>query len=185
RRRPVRRPRRRGPDGDRRCLVRAGLHPAGGAVGVSRPGAPPRPVVPGRRRPAERPPGRPRAAAVLGPDRRVLPGPPAAARAARRRLPERLGADVARRTGRALDAGSDPGWLWKGRRVYVYDGSHASMPDTPANQAEYPQPDTQKPGLGFPLARLAAVFSLACGAGRGLAIRRYPREGQSGLWVLP
>src|SRR4051794_18306500 len=50
---------------------------------------------------------------------------------ARRRLPERLVADVARRTGRALDAGADPKWLWKGRRVYVYDGSHAPMPDTP------------------------------------------------------
>src|SRR5262245_6091044 len=103
---------------------------------------------------------------------------------ARRRLPERLVADVARRTGRALDAGSDPGWLWKGRRVYVYDGSHASMPDTPANQAEYPQPDTQKPGLGFPLARLAAVFSLACGAVLELAIGRYSGKGQSELGML-
>src|SRR5262245_23867413 len=82
---------------------------------------------------------------------------------ARRRLPERLVADGARRTGRAPDAGADPTWSWKGRRVYVYDGSHASMPDPSANQAEYPQPDTQKPGLGFPLARLAAVFALARG----------------------
>jgi hypothetical protein len=103
---------------------------------------------------------------------------------ARRRLPERLVADVARRTGRALDAGSDPKWLWKGRRVYVYDGSHASMPDTPANQAEYPQPDTQKPGLGFPLARLGAVFSLACGAVLDLAIGRYAGKGQSELGML-
>jgi hypothetical protein len=103
---------------------------------------------------------------------------------ARQRLPERLVADVARRTGRALDAGSDPGWRWKGRRVYVYDGSHASMPDTPANQAEYPQPDTQKPGLGFPLARLAAVFSLASGAVLDLAIGRYAGKGQSELGML-
>jgi len=103
---------------------------------------------------------------------------------ARRRLPERLVADLARRTGRALDAGSDPRWLWKGRRVYVYDGSHASMPDTPENQAEYPQPDTQKPGLGFPLARLAAVFSLATGAVLDLAIGRYAGKGQSELGML-
>ena len=53
---------------------------------------------------------------------------------ARKRLPERLVADVARRTGQGRDAGADPRWRWKGRRVYVYDGSHASMPDTPANQ---------------------------------------------------
>jgi hypothetical protein len=100
---------------------------------------------------------------------------------ARQRLPERLVADVARRTGRALDAGADSRWLWKGRRVYIYDGSHASMPDAPENQAEYPQPDTQKPGLGFPLARLAAVFSLATGAVLDLAIGRYAGKGQSEL----
>src|SRR5262245_23439988 len=103
---------------------------------------------------------------------------------ARQRLPERLVADVARRTGQALDAGSDTKWLWKGRRVYVYDGSHASMPDTQENQAEYPQPDTQQPGLGFPLARLAAVFSLATGAVLDLAIGRYAGKGQSELGLL-
>ena len=103
---------------------------------------------------------------------------------ARQRLPERLVAEVARRTGRALDAGADPMWRWKGRRVSVDDGSHASMPDTPANQAEYPQPDTQKPGLGFPLARLAAVFSLASGAILDLAVGRYAGKGQSELGML-
>ena len=109
---------------------------------------------------------------MLRPDRGLLPGPQAAARGV-------LLADVARRTGRALDDGADPRWLWKGRRVYVYDGSSVTMPDTPANQAEYPQPVTQKPGLGFPLARIAAVFSLACGAVVGpghLPVRRQGAE---------
>src|SRR5262245_13853797 len=55
------------------------------------------------------------------------------------------------------------------------------MPDTPRNQAEYPQPDTQKPGLGFPLARIAAVFSLACGAVLDVGICRYAGKGQSEL----
>src|SRR5262245_39027142 len=58
------------------------------------------------------------------------------------------------------------------------------MPDTPRNQAEYPQPDTQKPGLGFPLARIAAVFSLACGAVLDLGICRYAGKGQSELGLL-
>src|SRR2546429_3483017 len=58
------------------------------------------------------------------------------------------------------------------------------MPDTPANQRDYPQPDTQKPGLGFPLARLAAVFSLACGAVLDLGICRYAGKGQSELGLL-
>lgn len=68
---------------------------------------------------------------------------------ARKRLPEEFFADMARQTGRALDANVDPRWLWKRRRVYVYDGSSASMPDTPENQHDYPQPDTQKRGWAF------------------------------------
>src|SRR3954471_5683653 len=57
---------------------------------------------------------------------------------ARKRLPERFFADVARRTGQGLDARAAPEWRWKGKRVYVYDGSSVTMPDTPANQAAYP-----------------------------------------------
>lgn len=103
---------------------------------------------------------------------------------ARKRLPEKFFSDVARQTGRTLDSGVEPHWLWKRRRVYVYDGSSVSMPDTPENQAEYPQPVAQKPGLGFPLARIAAVFSLACGAVLDLGICRYAGKGQSELSML-
>jgi hypothetical protein len=103
---------------------------------------------------------------------------------ARKRLPEKFFSDVARRTGRALETNVDPHWLWKSRCVYVYDGSSVSMPDTPENQHDYPQPDTQKPGLGFPLARIAAVFSLACGAVLDLGICRYAGKGQSELGML-
>jgi Transposase DDE domain len=103
---------------------------------------------------------------------------------ARKRLPEQFLSDVARQTGRALEDSVDPRWLWKRRRVYIYDGSAVSMPDTPANQRDYPQPDTQKPGLGFPLARLAAVFSLACGAVVELGICRYAGKGQSEMGML-
>jgi len=103
---------------------------------------------------------------------------------ARKRLPEKFFSDVARQTGQALEANVDPQWLWKGRRVHVFDGSSVSMPDTPENQHAYPQPVVQKPGLGFPLARIAAVFSLACGAVLDLAICRYAGKGQSELGML-
>ena len=103
---------------------------------------------------------------------------------ARKRLPEELFSNVARQTGRALETGVDPQWLWKQRRVYAFDGSTISMPDTRENQRAYPQPDTQKPGLGFPLARIAAVFSLACGAVVDLGICRYAGKGQSELGML-
>src|SRR5947208_1107954 len=52
----------------------------------------------------------------------------------RKRLPESFFADVARHSGRTLDAQVDHQWLWKRRRVYIYDGSSVSMPDTPKNQ---------------------------------------------------
>jgi Transposase DDE domain/Insertion element 4 transposase N-terminal len=53
---------------------------------------------------------------------------------------------------------------WRGRDVYIVDGTNLSMPDTPANQALYPQSSGQKPGCGFPMLKLVALFSLASGA---------------------
>jgi hypothetical protein len=103
---------------------------------------------------------------------------------ARKRLPEGFFSRVARQTGRALENNVDPQWRWKGRRVYTFDGTVVSMPDTPENQAAYPQPDTQHPGLGFPLARLAAVFSLSCGAVLDLGFARYAGKGQGELSLL-
>src|SRR5262249_18530314 len=73
---------------------------------------------------------------------------------ARQRLPEKFFATVACSVGRALDAKAEQRWLWKGRRVYLFDGTTLTMPDTPENQQDYPQAYNQKPGLGFPIARL-------------------------------
>ena len=54
-------------------------------------------------------------------------------------------------------------WKWLGRTVHIADGTTHSMPDTPENQAEYPQPTTQTPGVGFPLMRTVVLMSLATG----------------------
>jgi hypothetical protein len=40
----------------------------------------------------------------------------------------------------------------------------AHMPDKPENQAVFPQPSSQKPGLGFSMARIVALTSLAAGS---------------------
>jgi hypothetical protein len=82
---------------------------------------------------------------------------------ARERLPEKFFADVACSVGRTLDAKGDQRWLWKGRRVYLFDGTTVTMPDTPENQEEYPQVYNQKPDLGFPIARVGAIISLPAG----------------------
>jgi len=103
---------------------------------------------------------------------------------ARKRLPEKFFSDVARETGQALDQGAQSNWLWKGRRVYLFDGSTVTMPDTAENQDAYPQHHSQKPGLGFPLARIAAIFSLSCGAIIDLGICRYAGKGQGEISVF-
>ncbi len=53
---------------------------------------------------------------------------------------------------------------WHGFQVKVIDGTGLSLPDTPSNQQAYPQSAEQKPGCGFPLMKIVAVFSLATGA---------------------
>ena len=53
--------------------------------------------------------------------------------------------------------------LWCGHRVTVVDGSTVTAPDTPDNQAAYPQQSVQKPGCGYPILRILAFLSLATG----------------------
>jgi Transposase DDE domain len=103
---------------------------------------------------------------------------------ARKRLPERFFSAVACLVGQKLDAQVKPQWLWKGRRVYLYDGSTVSMPDTAENRREYPLTYNQKPGTGFPVARIGAIISLSCGAILNLGICRYAGKGQSELGLL-
>src|SRR3954451_14984932 len=103
---------------------------------------------------------------------------------ARKRLPESFFADVARQTGRALEGHVEPKWLWKGRHVYLFDGTTVTMPDTPENQAAYPQVYNQKPGLGFPIARLGALISLASGAFVNLGFCQYAGKGQGEVSLL-
>jgi hypothetical protein len=89
---------------------------------------------------------------------------------ARQRLPENVCARLVRDTGNELHEQLKNPSLLGGRPVKVVDGSTVSMPDTPANQAVYPQQRAQKPGLGFRLARIVALLSLACGTVLDLAI---------------
>jgi len=82
---------------------------------------------------------------------------------ARQRLPEELIANLTRHTGAQLMTEAPAEWCWHGRDVKIVDGATASMPYTDANQAAYPQPSVQKPGLGFPIVRFVVIFSLAVG----------------------
>src|SRR3954462_13615916 len=103
---------------------------------------------------------------------------------ARKRLPERFFAAVARLVGRNLDARVDRRWLWKGRRVCLFDGTTVSMPDTPENRAAYPLTYNQVPGTNFALARVGAIISLSCGAVLDLGVCRYAGKGQGEVSLL-
>jgi hypothetical protein len=103
---------------------------------------------------------------------------------ARQRLPEAFFSAAACAVGRRLDARASREWLWRGRRVYLFDGTTVGMPDTPANQAAYPQVYNQQPGQGFPIARLGALISLACGAVVNLGFCRYAGKGQGEVSLL-
>jgi len=92
---------------------------------------------------------------------------------ARNALPEAACRELVRRTGREVETEAPAEWLWRGRRVCVVDGSTITMPDTPENQAEYPQAKTQRPGCGLPIARIVVVFSLAVGTVLEAAIGPY------------
>jgi hypothetical protein len=98
---------------------------------------------------------------------------------ARRRLPLEMISALTRETGRLLSAGSQRGWRWRGRCVKLADGTAISMPDTPENQARYPQPRSQARGVGFPLAGLAGIICLSTGAVLELAIGAHATPGQS------
>ena len=52
----------------------------------------------------------------------------------------------------------------QGRTVKVCDCTTLTLPDTPQNQALYPQPKFQRPGCGFPMMKLMVIGSLRSGA---------------------
>jgi hypothetical protein len=53
--------------------------------------------------------------------------------------------------------------LWRGHRTFLVDGSAFSMPDTPELQEQFGQPGAQRPGCGFPVAKILALFHAGTG----------------------
>lgn len=78
--------------------------------------------------------------------------------------------------GTATEDGAPDAWRWRQRRVLLVDGFEVTLPDTPENQAAYPQPKTQKPGLGFPLLRAVVLLTFATAGAVGLAFG--PHQGK-------
>jgi putative transposase len=92
---------------------------------------------------------------------------------ARGKLPTAVLQQLTRQVSDRLEQAAPAAWLWKGLHVTLVDGCTVTLPDTAANQRQYPQPKTQKPGLGFPMIRLVVLLTLATATLQGLALGPY------------
>ena len=99
----------------------------------------------------------------------------------RQRVPEAVYRHALWTAGQTLQAKAGDVCRWCDRRVWVVDGSSCSMPDTPELQTAFGQPDRQKQGCGFPVAKLVAMFCWASGAVLDVAIGPY-RSSELSLW---
>lgn len=119
-------------------------------------------------------------AAAQSSDPSALPPSDSAYVQARKRLPLERIDDFWSDLADMLVADAGPETLWLGRRVRIVDGSSVSMPDTPRNQARWPQPRGQKPGCGFPILSFIGLLALESGAWLRTATGSL-RDGESSL----
>jgi len=103
---------------------------------------------------------------------------------ARQRLPLAIPITLGSALGAQLESLAPAHWRWQGRSVKLFDGTIVSMPDTVSNQKAYPQSHEQKPGLGFPIARIGALIGLASGAILGYQVVACEGKGTGEQTVL-
>ena len=117
---------------------------------------------------------------ATGTRQEVSPDPSAYCQA-RKRLPLSLFRYGLRKVGGTLETKVGDAHRWCGRRVWVVDGSHCSMPDTPELQEAFGQAPRQKSGCGFPVAKVVAMFCWASGAVLDAVVGAY-RSNELRLW---
>jgi hypothetical protein len=96
---------------------------------------------------------------------------------ARKLLPQDMVRTLACYAGGRVSTDAPRTWHWRSRPVRLVDGTTVTLPDTPANQAVYPQSHNQKPGLGFPLCRMVGLICLGSGAVLNAAFGPYSGKG--------
>ncbi len=70
-------------------------------------------------------------------------------------------------------------WKFKGRDIYLVDGTTFTMPDTKENQKAYPQQASLPQGLGFPICRAVGIISLYSGTIVDACVSTYQGKGAS------
>jgi hypothetical protein len=96
---------------------------------------------------------------------------------ARTRFPLEVMERMAKEVGRNIHERRSDEWNWRGRPVFLADGTAFSMPDTIENQLAYPQVATVKKGLGFPIMRAVGLISLSTGTVVDMAFAKHVGKG--------
>lgn len=96
---------------------------------------------------------------------------------ARQRLPKEMVSELTCHLGSMIDEQTTELWRWKKRRIRIVDGTTVTMPDTPRNQAVYPQQKGQREGVGFPICRVVGITYLSSGALLNAAIGPFKGKG--------
>jgi putative transposase len=92
---------------------------------------------------------------------------------ARAKLSEAALRELSGQVAADTEASAEDAWLWNGKHAKLIDGFTFTMPDTPQNQAAYPQQKSQKSGVGLPIARAVVILSLATACVMDLALGPY------------
>ncbi len=95
---------------------------------------------------------------------------------ARTRFPESAMERMAKEIGQRVHGNADDSWNWRGREVFLADGTCFSMPDTAENQLEYPHGNKYR-GVGFSIVRTVSIVSLATGAVLDMGFAKYCGKG--------
>jgi hypothetical protein len=92
---------------------------------------------------------------------------------ARAKLPEKFLRRLTYQVGNGVEDEAPDAWRCHQRRTLLVDGLETLLDDTPENQAEYPQPTSQDPGLGFPMMRVVVLLAFATAVVVGAAFGPY------------
>ena len=92
---------------------------------------------------------------------------------ARAKVPEKFLRRLTYQVGNGVEDEAPDGWRWHKRRTMLVDGFETILDDTDANQAAYPQPTSQRPGLGFPMMRVVVFLAFATAVVAGAAFGPY------------
>jgi hypothetical protein len=103
---------------------------------------------------------------------------------ARMRLPLCVLGTLLRDSAAAARSGATAAGRWCGLRVVLVDGSSTIAPDTPGSQRAFGQPSNQKPGCGFPVPKILALFDAFSGMVLEALCLPLCTHEQSSVWRL-